>query len=498
MPYIDFSLHTSYFSATAWSASASSGKPSPYLSSNFFCFAGLSGLMPSTTVSPISRHASSPHACCRAARRVGLRVEVHEHLATLERRQLDLLPSWSSRVKSGAEAGRRERKRVTGPDRTQRIALRVGRYPSSVKVLGGISPRFPLCPNQSRGGVEQHRPLGGSGVDVWVISLGSSRTFERIPRDEGIEVIRAARDAGIDFLDDARYDDETGTAPIPTGWSEVVFGELVRASGWVGTRSWSPTSCGGSTGRTRRPSAELDGSLGRMGLDHVVVICAVRPPTLAVRRGRTGRGLIESGRAREWGTGMWPAALAAALDVCEEIGAADPWARRWGAASPTAGPAIRRCATRSIAGGSASSPATSSPGGRSAESTSRTPTSRDEPAWTTAPSPGAAGDRGSASLQLGEAWEVATAHLALAYALGHPNLASIVFGATNPEQVCANVGAGGRIRIPRRQPARHHRRPRLHGVMSRGCSGSLDGSCRRRRRVPCAWMRDGRVALGVT
>ena len=29
--------------------------------------------------------------------------------------------------------------------------------------------------------------------------------------------MRAAREAGITFLDDARYDDETGTAPIPTG-----------------------------------------------------------------------------------------------------------------------------------------------------------------------------------------------------------------------------------------------------------------------------------------
>ena len=43
--------------------------------------------------------------------------------------------------------------------------------------------------------------------------------------EAGVEVMRAARDAGITFLDDARYDDETGTAPIPTGYSEVVFGE---------------------------------------------------------------------------------------------------------------------------------------------------------------------------------------------------------------------------------------------------------------------------------
>ena len=44
--------------------------------------------------------------------------------------------------------------------------------------------------------------------------------------------MRAAREAGIDFLDDARYDDHTGSAPIPSGYSEVVFGELFRAAGW--------------------------------------------------------------------------------------------------------------------------------------------------------------------------------------------------------------------------------------------------------------------------
>jgi hypothetical protein len=43
--------------------------------------------------------------------------------------------------------------------------------------------------------------------------------------------MRAAREAGITFLDDARYNDETGEAPIPTGWSES---RLRRALPWSG------------------------------------------------------------------------------------------------------------------------------------------------------------------------------------------------------------------------------------------------------------------------
>ena len=40
--------------------------------------------------------------------------------------------------------------------------------------------------------------------------------------------IQAAQQAGITFLDDARYNDPTGSAPLATGYSEVVFGELFR------------------------------------------------------------------------------------------------------------------------------------------------------------------------------------------------------------------------------------------------------------------------------
>src|SRR2546429_8542135 len=75
------------------------------------------------------------------------------------------------------------------------------------------------------------RPLGSSGMDVSALSLGSWRTFERLPAETGIAIMRAARDEGINFFDDARYNDETGKAPIPTGYSEVLFGELFRGSG---------------------------------------------------------------------------------------------------------------------------------------------------------------------------------------------------------------------------------------------------------------------------
>src|SRR6266567_2004573 len=76
------------------------------------------------------------------------------------------------------------------------------------------------------------RELGTSGIEVSVLALGSWRRYERMSREDGLAVMRAARESGIDFLDDARYNDETGDAPLPTGYSEVVFGELFRAARW--------------------------------------------------------------------------------------------------------------------------------------------------------------------------------------------------------------------------------------------------------------------------
>ena len=63
-----------------------------------------------------------------------------------------------------------------------------------------------------------------------------------------------------------RYDDETGTAPIRTGYSEVVFGELFRGAGIrrdeavVANKLWWEFWPGQSA------AAELDASLRRMGL----------------------------------------------------------------------------------------------------------------------------------------------------------------------------------------------------------------------------------------
>src|SRR5438045_5589214 len=114
-----------------------------------------------------------------------------------------------------------------------------------------------------------HRPLGSAGIEVSCLALGSWRTYGRMSREDGVAVMRAAREAGIDFLDDARYNDEMGSAPIPTGYSEVVFGELFRAAGWKRSEVTLANKLWWEFWPEEEAAAELEGSLRRMGVDYL-------------------------------------------------------------------------------------------------------------------------------------------------------------------------------------------------------------------------------------
>src|SRR5580765_8308255 len=120
----------------------------------------------------------------------------------------------------------------------------------------------------------QRRRLGASNLEVSRLALGSWRTFERIPRDAGLAVMRAAREHGINFLDDARYNDETGSAPIPTGYSEVLFGELFRAAGWPRAETVVANKLWWEFWPEQSAAGELDASLARMQFEYVDVIYA--------------------------------------------------------------------------------------------------------------------------------------------------------------------------------------------------------------------------------
>jgi aryl-alcohol dehydrogenase-like predicted oxidoreductase len=286
------------------------------------------------------------------------------------------------------------------------------------------------------------RPLGRSGIEVSSLSLGSWRTFERIPRAAGIAVLRQAREAGINFLDDARYNDETGHAPLPTGYSEVVFGELFRASGWRRQEVVLANKLWWEFWPDQDAAAELDGSLGRLGFDHLDLVYSERPPDgLSLEEVvRQVGGLIRAGKARAWGILNWPAAqVAEAGRIAAATGVPGPAAAQLAYSvamrSPVEDPAM--VAALAVSGTSVVASFTMLGGvltGKYLEpgAGGRWTGQLDDPRLR------AGHDAAVALRNLAARARTSPAALAIAFALLNPTVASVLFGATSPEQIRAN------------------------------------------------------------
>jgi len=290
----------------------------------------------------------------------------------------------------------------------------------------------------------RRQPLGRSELEVSRLALGSWRTFERISREDGLAVMRAAREHGFNFLDDARYDDETGTAPMRTGYSEVLFGELFRAAGWdradivVANKLWW------EFWPEQSAAAELEASLGRMRFDYVDLIYANPPPDgLAVSEMVTAVSeLVSSGKARAWGIVNWQAGpFLEAVRAAEDQGVPPPCAaqlpyslarRDWvesaemTAALEASGAGV--VASFVMAGGVLT-------GKYDAGGSGRATGQLDDPRLA------AARELGRKLYSLAEERGSSPAALAIAFAVAHPRVASVLFGATSPAQIAENVSA---------------------------------------------------------
>ncbi len=287
--------------------------------------------------------------------------------------------------------------------------------------------------------------LGSSGIQVSRLALGSWRTYERIRRDQGIRVMQAAREAGITFLDDARYNDETGREPIPTGYSEVVFGELFRAAGWRREDTIVSNKLWWEFWPDESPAHELAGSLARMRLDYVDLIYSEVPPDGVGLEDAIGMitGLIRAGAARAWGTLNWtPEQMERAWQIADREGVPGPTATQPpyslvhrdivedpGMRRLTAARNVAIVASYTLAGGVLTGKYDQDPdAGRAAGMLGQPQVA-----------PAVAAGRDLAAL----ARDIGTdpASLAMAFALLNPSVTTVLFGATHPEQVSANLRA---------------------------------------------------------
>jgi aryl-alcohol dehydrogenase-like predicted oxidoreductase len=289
-----------------------------------------------------------------------------------------------------------------------------------------------------------HRRLGNSSLEVSQIALGSWRTFERMDRADGERVLDHALRCGIDFLDDARYDDETGRAPRATGYSEVLFGELFRAVGadrdavTVSNKLWW------EFWPEQTAVAELEASLERMGFDRLDLLYSSTlpdavPVAVAVKQ---IAAVLATGRVTAWGVVNWsPEVIAQAAEEAERQGVPQPCAAQlpyslarldWvedpamDAALATTGASLVPSAA--LAGGALT--------GKYAEGASGRLTAE------------LADGRRVRELGLGaalrgpaERLQTTPASLAIAFTLRHPRTASTLIGATAPAQIDAALAA---------------------------------------------------------
>lgn len=298
----------------------------------------------------------------------------------------------------------------------------------------------------------RYRKLGASDLNVSEISLGSWLTFGLGVDDAaGRACVDAAFDAGINFIDTSNI--------YGLGAAEEFLGKALkgraRASYVLATKLYFPmseTDKGLSKAQIRK---QLDLSLKRLDTDYVDLYqCHRYDPQTPLEETMEGLGeAVKSGKARWIGFSEWsPAQIAAALAI--------PGAARFVSSQPQYSIIARRhepevfplCAKNGI-GQIVWSPLAQG------ILTGKYKRGAPPPAGTRATSPDMSGfmshwlnDENLAKVDrlrpIAAQAGMTLAHLALAWVLRRPEVASAIVGASRPEQVAENAAASGKTLSP--------------------------------------------------
>ena len=158
----------------------------------------------------------------------------------------------------------------------------------------------------------EYRRLGRAGIKVSALSYGSWLTFgSRQAVEQSIACMDAAHRAGVNFFDNAEV--------YAGGESERVMGEALRELGWprysylVSTKFYwgihRDTPNAHFTLNRKYLLEAIDGSLERLGLDHVdLVYCHRADPETTIEETTWAMSdIVSSGKAHYWGTSEWSA-----------------------------------------------------------------------------------------------------------------------------------------------------------------------------------------------
>jgi 1-deoxyxylulose-5-phosphate synthase len=151
----------------------------------------------------------------------------------------------------------------------------------------------------------EHRRLGDSDLQVSSIALGSWLTYSGgIGRARTEACTRAAFEAGITFFDTANV---YGRGAAERAWGEILA-DYPRDSFAIATKAYFPMSRRDRGLSREQVHKQIDGSLERLGMDHVDLYQCHRydddTPLEETMRALTE--VVEAGKARWIGFSEWP------------------------------------------------------------------------------------------------------------------------------------------------------------------------------------------------
>ncbi len=167
-----------------------------------------------------------------------------------------------------------------------------------------------------------YRRMGRTGLKLSVLSFGSWVTFgDQLDIGLAAECLSAARDAGVNFFDNAEA--------YAGGESERIMGQALEQLGWprhsyvVSTKLYWGINEGVNMRQTlnrKYLTQAIDASLERFGLDFVDLVFCHRPdPDTPIEETVwTMSEMVSNGQALYWGTSEWSAdEIQAAWDTAE-------------------------------------------------------------------------------------------------------------------------------------------------------------------------------------
>src|ERR1700761_1888872 len=167
-----------------------------------------------------------------------------------------------------------------------------------------------------------YRRLGRSGLQVSELSIGSWVTYgNQVDTHAARESLAAARDAGVNFFDNAEV--------YAAGQSEEIMGRALKELAWprvsyvVSTKFFFGLNDAPNQHQTLNRKYlhdAIDGSLARLQLDYVDLVFCHRPdPHTSIEETVWAMSdIITRGKALYWGTSEWSAdEIRAAHDIAE-------------------------------------------------------------------------------------------------------------------------------------------------------------------------------------